>query len=69
MYQNGWINNPPYPPYDPVPEDGEADIPVTVVLNWTGGDPDPCDTVTYDVYFGSMPPLSKVSSNQTSSSY
>jgi len=69
MYPNGWINNPPYPPSDPFPEDGGHDVPVTVILNWTGGDPDPCDTVTYDVYFGVTYPPTKKVANQTYTSY
>jgi len=45
-------NNPPYEPSDPHPEDGERYVPIDLnFLNWTGGDPDPDDNVTYDVYF------------------
>ena len=36
-----------------------ADQPITLTLDWFGGDPDAFDTVTYDVYFGTSvnPPL------------
>ena len=45
------------------------DVPLNVTLNWTGGDPDPCDIVTYDVYFDdNYPPVKRVA-NQTHPSY
>jgi hypothetical protein len=45
-------NTAPYEPSGPYPANGSIDILVDVVVNWTGGDPDVGDTVTYDVYFG-----------------
>ncbi len=45
-------NAPPFIPYDPSPKDGAAVGP-PVTLSWKGGDPDPGDTVTYQVYLGS----------------
>ncbi|UCD13234.1 MAG: hypothetical protein JSW60_06665 [Thermoplasmatales archaeon] len=58
-----YINHPPYVPSNPIPEDGEADVPINeIFLSWTGGDPDEDPwsfNVKYDVYFGesSHPPL------------
>ncbi len=55
-------NSPPFEPTNPDPADGVVripviteELPVTVTLNWTGGDPNPWDTVVYDVYFGNTP--------------
>jgi len=61
-------NNPPYEPSNPYPQDGDTNISIDTILNWTGGDPDG-DLVTYDVYFGktSKPPL--IVNNQTQTTY
>jgi len=56
-------NSAPYPPDHPSPADGATHVPLEtteggsqVTLGWPvgegGADPDPWDTVTYDVYFG-----------------
>jgi len=52
-------NLPPNKPTDPDPEDGANDVWIEGILRWTGGDPNPGDIMTYDVYFGttSPPPL------------
>ncbi len=62
-------NHPPNIPSSPVPRNGSIGISVNTDISWLGGDPDPGDTVTYDVYFGtsSSPPI-KVH-NQTTTSY
>ena len=60
-------NNPPGTPSNPSPPDNAAASPVT--LGWTGGDPDPGDTVTYDVYFGTSGAPPQVSHEQTATHY
>jgi len=52
-------NNAPNEPNDPDPEDHATNVGADQNLSWTGGDPDPGDTVTYDVYLGisNPPPL------------
>lgn len=47
-------NTPPYEPNAPWPQDGGT-ASITSNLGWQGGDPDPGDIVTYDVYFGTNP--------------
>ena len=51
------------------PPDKSKDISLAPTLSWSASDPDPDDTLTYDVYFGteSSPPLRV--SNQTSANY
>jgi hypothetical protein len=64
------INNLPYPPSNPNPANGATGIPIIdTILSWWGGDPDPGDTVTYDLYFGNYtsPPL--IAGNLTNASY
>lgn len=61
-------NNPPFIPSHPNPENGSINITTNIVLNWIGGDPDVNDTVTYDVYFGSIPPFEKIASNISNTS-
>ena len=44
--------------------------PIAVTLNWTGGDPNPWDTVVYDVYFGTSPDsLTKIADSIASASF
>jgi len=45
-------NQPPDGPGNPSPADDAVGVSIDAGLNWTGGDPDPADTVTYDIYFG-----------------
>ncbi len=57
------VNQPPNKPYNPTPQNSTIDINIAQDLSWSGGDLDVNDTVTYDVYFGSMLPLQKVASH------
>ena len=61
-------NDPPNTPKNPNPANGTTNVPINKVLSWTGGDPDG-DTVKYSVYFGTTNPPSKVTTNQSSTSY
>lgn len=45
-------NRPPNVPSNPTPDSGATGRTRQAVLFWQGGDPDPLDTVRYDVYFG-----------------
>jgi hypothetical protein len=63
------VNNPPYLPSDPIPANHMTSVDINADLGWNGGDPDPGDTVTYDVYFGSINPPPKVVNNQSAISY
>ncbi|MFC1885074.1 right-handed parallel beta-helix repeat-containing protein, partial [Thermodesulfobacteriota bacterium] len=66
-------NNPPFVPGNPNPQDNAVNIPVPtgeVALSWSGGDPNPWDTVVYDVYFGeSAETLTKVAENLTDATF
>ncbi len=46
-------NDPPFIPAFVEPVDGDTIISIDTSLNWQGGDADPDDVVTYDVYLGS----------------
>ncbi|MBN1281156.1 MAG: hypothetical protein JXA00_05860, partial [Candidatus Thermoplasmatota archaeon] len=59
------VNHPPNQPSNPSPAHMATNVPVIADLSWTGGDPDPGDTVLYDVYFGTATPPPKYSSNQS----
>lgn len=50
-------NHPPYEPHSPSPVDGGTMEIMSPKLEWSGGDPDTSDTVTYDVYLGLSPTL------------
>jgi hypothetical protein len=63
-------NHPPNEPNNPIPPNSSINVSIDIVLCWTGGDPDPSDIVTYDVYLGvDFPPDNLVSHNQTETSY
>lgn len=63
------INHPPYEPREPFPSNGSTDVSINVTLSWIGGDPDPGDIVTYDVYFGISSTPDKVVSNQSNTTF
>jgi len=62
-------NSPPYTPFNPDPEDGTIDVDINTDISWTGGDPNPEDIVTYDVYFGTTSSPPQVVWEQTGTSY
>jgi uncharacterized repeat protein (TIGR02543 family) len=62
-------NHPPNTPSGPWPLNGATCVSIPVLLSWVGGDPDLGDAVTYDVFFGSIYPLVKVMSNQSTTTY
>jgi PKD repeat protein len=62
------VNNPPqFVNFSP--PDGTTGVALGPTLSWTATDPDPGDTITYDVYFGSSIPPALKTTNQTSNSY
>jgi parallel beta-helix repeat protein len=62
-------NNPPYEPSNPDPDNHETGVDINADLSWTGGDPDPGDTVTYDIYFGTTSPPPQVVWGQSANWY
>jgi glutaredoxin len=63
------INQPPNTPTDPYPEDGAIEVNTETDLEWTGDDPNPGDSLTYDVFFGTSNPPPLVKQNQTFTQY
>ena len=63
------VNQPPYEPSDPNPVNGAVEVPLNSSMSWIGGDPDSGDTVTYDVFFGTITPPPKIVSNQSETTY
>ncbi|MBI2877807.1 MAG: carboxypeptidase regulatory-like domain-containing protein [Candidatus Tectomicrobia bacterium] len=64
------FNSPPSAPASPSPADGDRGVIRNPTLSWSASiDPDPQDTVSYDIYLGAAadPPL--VSAGQTSAFY
>ena len=49
-------NDPPNTPSNPSPADGSENVPLDITLSWSGGDPNPGDTVLYDLYFSTNNP-------------
>ena len=68
MFATG-ANQPPNIPSNPNPVNNETGVPLDEILSWTGGDPDPGDFVTYDIYFGTTSPPPLAVSNLSTPSY
>jgi hypothetical protein len=62
-------NHPPNEPNTPIPPNGSIDIDIDEDLNWICDDPDTCDTLVYDVYFGTDPDPPLVMENISDTSY
>jgi hypothetical protein len=62
-------NHSPYIPGSPTPPDGDTISTVQPTLSWSGGDPDPTDTVTYDVFLSTTNPPSVVAFDIVGSAY
>ncbi|RLF31942.1 MAG: hypothetical protein DRM98_04745 [Thermoplasmata archaeon] len=64
-------NYPPNTPSNPHPIDGQLYVEIDTNLSWIGGDPNPGDIVTYDVYFEPNDPTPDmlVSDDQLSTTY
>ena len=66
----GIPNDPPNTPSNPFPPDGATSQPTFLTISWSGGDPNPGDTVYYDVYFDTLnPPVTRVSVGQTGTTF
>jgi len=62
-------NNPPNTPSNPSPTNHATGVDINANLYWTGGDPDPGDTVTYDFEANDPTPDELVSNNQSGTTY
>jgi hypothetical protein len=62
-------NSPPLTPSSPTPLNNSINVSVLTDLSWTCSDPDPDDSIAYDVYFGSSLPLVLRAANQTNTTY
>jgi hypothetical protein len=63
------VNTPPNTPSDPLPANETVHVDVDTNLSWIGGDPDPEDIITYDVYLGTTTLPPKAVSNQSTTEY
>ena len=62
-------NYPPNPANEPRPPNGVKNVPGNVILRWNGSDPNLCDTLYYDVYFGPNPNPPKVKTKISQNCY
>ena len=63
-------NNPPNAPNTPTPVNNSENQLTSTTLSWSCSDPDPGDTLVYDVYLDTNPnPTTKVASDSSSTTY
>jgi len=62
-------NKPPNQANEPRPPNRACNVPGNVILRWNGSDPNLCDTLYYDVYFGPNPGPPKVKTKISKNSY
>ena len=69
MYPLGSGNLPPFKPKNPYPSNESYNVDIYTSIEWTGGDPNYNDEVTYDIYLGKTNNPSKIVSNHKDNSY
>jgi len=63
-------NYAPLPASNPTPTHGATDLPISLILSWSGADPDEQDSLTYDIYLGDEDsPVSIIVSNLSDTSF
>lgn len=77
--ERGWLcttnrqvrveNQSPLTPLALSVSNGAPSRPIILTLDWSGGDDDPFDTVTYDLYFGTAPSPPQVASDLAATSF
>ncbi|MEO0085178.1 MAG: hypothetical protein ABIK37_00965 [candidate division WOR-3 bacterium] len=68
-FRTALANSPPNLPSNPSPDSGAEGVWLRALLEWTGGDPNPGDTLFYDVCFGTQPSPPVVSMHQRTTFY
>ncbi|MFO7650181.1 MAG: YncE family protein [bacterium] len=63
------LNHPPAAPNSPVPESGATELSVRPVLRWRASDPDPGDSLEFDLYIGTANPPPPVESGLADTFY
>jgi hypothetical protein len=56
----GLVNNQPAEPSNPYPGDNQSNVNINPTLHWVSTDPDPSDTLRFDIYFDSINPPNKL---------
>jgi YVTN family beta-propeller protein len=62
-------NHPPAPPSSPRPDSGAVELGVRSVLSWRASDPDPGDTLEFDIYLGTASQPSQVATGVADTFY